>query len=1124
MAESLFVAGSAEVLADLERAVLISVELKNVGVESEVERLQLKERVTTFLSEFERGKGAWRYGLELYFKSSNEYARFYGLSKVVDILSDTERYNAQLTKKDQLDLRMAIIECMQSYGQVKSHFRNKFAIAMARLIKLEFPVTWKEPFKDLLTNANKSKEGAELLLNVLHFITEEVVEFQDNRPATESKRNSAIKDAMRGNVMQEICAFWLQILHNHQNQEIGLVHECMSIMREYVSWIDVNLIANESFIPVLYGLLANKNLRVHSLKILIALVGKGMEPALKVELIQRLDICRVLVEACKADNALHPHNKSMENGNGPEEDDDEEEEEQGWGFRENIAVVVNEIGLRLIEARNSLSFDDVQLQRSILEMLQRVVIPLALSECLDHEDQDAQEAVFGFVNKMLSVVKENHEVCLHQHNNVLAVRHPKTAVRTDPETEILFRGILSDILPIISRQMMYPRNHKFDSNDEDEVDFEMHRNELRKIFVNISRTAAVDAVLPFLLHVVHAGLNPDTIRSCSVREIEVLLTLMYAFGEGAPAGVVSSTSRTLLDMAKLGNARSSKKKQDELVEKPNDEGKAAAEDVRRAHAKRQFADLVAFVHRTELWRHPDTSIVFVFNETATRYASTLADFHPSLLPVYLQAMIGEGGITHESRKVRSHACYLIQRAVKVVGAVQMAPFIDDILRVLEGKLSIPYDAVLADFLAEEDAEACPGAYEFLTQGKSPPRPYYSMSDIENLHELAGVLIGMSQSHILESLTSVLGPVQAQLEKVIDKINAAKQDPLTNPLHLKILGNWAMQCVLAMGHVSKGVSPSGKNSREAIQDLFKCSLESALRGVASLPEHAKLRSSLVTMLHIVVRTMDESAIAFVPSIALRLLEKSNSLHHLLEALQLINQLLQRYKEALLNALDPLFLPIIRHIADTLRQIPNPFERMQVPAPRGLTSEQSEYRSVERGLMLFLKGIVTNQLDAVLYSSMNKSHLSSVFAIVSDAIGNFPDAGATQKHACKVFMSLGELWLTGGKQSVKSSVPEDAQQILATTLITQVIPASLKGMTLNFDRDDWECVSLVTDVAKLHILLARIPTQAFREQMPRNLCAILGMDHNAAVSLTNLFLRANTKLADVKAEYIKFLSPA
>lgn len=61
----------------------------------------------------------------------------------------------------------------------------------------------------------------------------------------ETRRNTLIKDSMREQSIPSLVESWFQILQTYQQSHPELTCQCLEVVGAYVSWIDLNLIAND---------------------------------------------------------------------------------------------------------------------------------------------------------------------------------------------------------------------------------------------------------------------------------------------------------------------------------------------------------------------------------------------------------------------------------------------------------------------------------------------------------------------------------------------------------------------------------------------------------------------------------------------------------------------------------------------------------------------------------------------------------------------------------------------------------------------------------------------------------------------------------------------------------------
>jgi len=78
--------------------------------------------------------------------------------------------------------------------------------------------------------------------------------------------------------------FFLQTTFEKQSPTVTCL--CLQVIGKYILWIDINLVANDKFVPVLVNELSDVNLREASAECIHDIICKGMDPVLKTKLIE----------------------------------------------------------------------------------------------------------------------------------------------------------------------------------------------------------------------------------------------------------------------------------------------------------------------------------------------------------------------------------------------------------------------------------------------------------------------------------------------------------------------------------------------------------------------------------------------------------------------------------------------------------------------------------------------------------------------------------------------------------------------------------------------------------------------------------------------------------------------
>uniref|UniRef100_A0AAY5K773 Exportin-T n=1 Tax=Esox lucius TaxID=8010 RepID=A0AAY5K773_ESOLU len=177
----------------------------------------------------------------------------------------------------------------------KPFIRNKAAQVFALTFVMEYLTHWPKFFFDILSLVGLNPHGVDIYLRTLMAIDAEVVDRDIVHTAEEVRRNTLIKDNMREHVIPSLVESWYQILGAYQQSHPEITCQCLEVVGAYVSWIDLNLIANDRFVNLLLSQMCVEDLREEACDCLFEIVNKGMDPTDKTKLIESL--CQVLQSA-----------------------------------------------------------------------------------------------------------------------------------------------------------------------------------------------------------------------------------------------------------------------------------------------------------------------------------------------------------------------------------------------------------------------------------------------------------------------------------------------------------------------------------------------------------------------------------------------------------------------------------------------------------------------------------------------------------------------------------------------------------------------------------------------------------------------------------------------------------
>uniref|UniRef100_A0A674B7J2 Exportin-T n=1 Tax=Salmo trutta TaxID=8032 RepID=A0A674B7J2_SALTR len=363
----------------------------------------------------------------------------------------------------------------------KPFIRNKAAQVFALTFVMEYLTHWPKFFYDLLSLVGLNPHGVDVYLRTLMAIDAEVVDRDILHSPEEVRRNTLIKDSMREQVIPSLVESWYQILGTYQQSHPEITCQCLEVVGAYVSWIDLNLIANDRFVNLLLSQMSVEDLREEACECLFEIVNKGMDPTDKTKLVESL--CQVLQSAGFFNV----------------------EEEEDVDFLAKFSRLVNGMGQSLVLSWTKLAkggeVKDAAESLSAIE----AKVPLLL-QLLVHDDDDISANIVGFCYDYLNVLKQ---------------------VRYD-YLDVLKQAIMLAVM----KKLTYDEEYNFDNEGEDEAMFVEYRKQLKML---LDRLAQVSPEL--LLEAVGRVFNNTVQRwqTASFMEVEVAIRLLYMLGEALPA-------------------------------------------------------------------------------------------------------------------------------------------------------------------------------------------------------------------------------------------------------------------------------------------------------------------------------------------------------------------------------------------------------------------------------------------------------------------------------------------------------------------------------------------------------------------------------------------------------------
>lgn len=456
---------------DLEKAILVGYD--------PMQSNEAKAQAATYCGQVINSADGWKLCLEKVFATTITGVRFSCLGMLIHVTK--HRYEA-LSAADKALLKASLLRWMAVFApehsaSLETATKAKFAQLLAHVFLQEYPANWPDFFSSLATALTQHPVIVELFLRLLDAIDEVVVSHEYHRTPGDVAAANAIKDQMRTECVAQFADIWYNVLSTCQQSHQLLVQLALKNIKQYIVWIDINLIVNERFLSVLYTLLSSDvtEFREGACETIESIASKGMGYQHKIDLLLTLR-AHEFIASIKTDDI---------------------------DFEEKLAKLLNKLGLESIDCRSNAHRERAPAEViAKAEQLVENSIQLTITYMAnDYDDTSAQ--VLPFVGHYL------HKL-----------RH------ADPLSEKQLQ-YLQQFLAVIAKKVKYePSCFNFENKGDEENAFEDYRQELVKCFLKIYKLQT-DATQQLMFQNLRTLLTSDCTK-IPMPEVEGLLQLFYA--------------------------------------------------------------------------------------------------------------------------------------------------------------------------------------------------------------------------------------------------------------------------------------------------------------------------------------------------------------------------------------------------------------------------------------------------------------------------------------------------------------------------------------------------------------------------------------------------------------------
>ncbi|XWS16157.1 hypothetical protein CRYUN_Cryun34aG0061300 [Craigia yunnanensis] len=361
--------------------------------------------------------------------------------------------------------------------------KNKLAQVLVTLIYFEYPLIWSSVFVDFLHHLSKGAVVIDMFSRLLNALDDELVSMDYPRTPEEVAVAGRVKDAMRQQCVPEIVRAWYDIVSMYRNSDPEICTTVLDCMTRYISWIDIGLIVNDVFIPLLFELIlvdgSSEQLRAAAVGCVLAVVSKRMDAQSKLSLLKSLQITRVF---------------------GLISDDNDSE------LVSRVAALITGYAVEVLECSKRVNSEDAKVV--FMELLDEVLptVFYVMQNC----EMDAAFSIVQFLSGYVATMKTLSPL---QEKQMLHISQILEVIRTQIRYDPTYRNNL-DILDKIGME------------EEDRmVEF---RKDLFVLLRNMGRVAP-EVTQIFIRNSLACAIASSSDRN--VEEVEASLSLLYALGE-----------------------------------------------------------------------------------------------------------------------------------------------------------------------------------------------------------------------------------------------------------------------------------------------------------------------------------------------------------------------------------------------------------------------------------------------------------------------------------------------------------------------------------------------------------------------------------------------------------------
>lgn len=426
-----------------------------------------------------------------------------------------------------------------------SYLRNKLAQTIAYVFILTYQSVWPSFFDDLLellgtqSSPIGNSHAVDMYLRILQVVHEEIGDNLIVREVSVTKRNNAIKDAIRDRDVAKLAGSWKMILQYYfsnvespAQQEI--INGALKVIGGWISWIDITLIIDQEYLYCIFNCLHKEDHVLTACDSLVEIIAKKMKPASKMELIQLLGLKDVLEQLSSASN-------------------DE--------YDERVAKLTNVVALELAHIMDGSTcvssnspFDANQAAQA--EKMFNELIPSIIRYLSNDNPETCFQVLQSVSDYLVFVRKESRQEKAKIDTSQMEKNTSRQVINFPSDSNFVpvqRREVLSSFLPKVIMRMKYDEDTPWSGGeDESESEFLDVRAKLKVLQDQIA-SIDMDLYIDGIVSVVTRSFDASSVSSW--RDVELGLFELSAFSDSLKNGSINSVkgvetrgSRTMSDL------------------------------------------------------------------------------------------------------------------------------------------------------------------------------------------------------------------------------------------------------------------------------------------------------------------------------------------------------------------------------------------------------------------------------------------------------------------------------------------------------------------------------------------------------------------------------------------------